>query len=457
MSRSFGSRSLSVARRNSFVACALSTLLVAQFAHSADDKKAAKPATVEDAVKALDLAKFPLMKGASEPNRSVAQLSYNAPSDCKSAFEFQQKALIAQKWTEVPGSTVTDQYASGVFTRDGFVASLSTTPLPDPKQPGLVNITLMLHGNVDLKKLPVPADAKAIYVGPQVAMYATESPLAKTVEATRKQLLAQGWQLYGTAGDVQFFKQNAIRLTASIAAAPAQGGKTSISFSAEQLSADIPAPAETVQLQYSDSTKQILFDTKDTEDNIVAFYRKALDAAGWKATTDNTIKIDWKNVLIFRNAAKDMLTMEMYFVKDEKVLRVTVKHQSAAEVAAIEKRLDEQAAAAKMKKDQEKNAKLPTVKITLPKGATLTEVTKKQLEFTVGAGKAKAAATSIRKALKEAGWKEDVTAAEDMLGEIGFTKDKQEISLSYVDTGIMPAEFTIKGTRVELEKVEAKE
>ena len=208
--------------------------------------------------------------------------------------------------------------------------------------------------------------------------------MAETTDACRKLLVAQGWQPYGKAGDTLFFKQNAIRLTVSIMAAPALGGKTTVSLSSEQLSADLPAPSDTVQLQYADSTKQILFDTKESEDAIVAFYRKSLGSIGWKATTDNTLKIDWKNVLIFRNAAKDMLTLEMYPVKDENVLRVTLKHQSAAEVAAIEKHLDEQAAAAKNKKEMP----LPKVTIALPSGVKLIEQTASRLEFTVVAGRA---------------------------------------------------------------------
>ena len=95
--------------------------------------------------------------------------------------------------------------------------------------------------------------------------------------------------------------------------------------------------------------------------------------------------------------------------------------------------------------------------IALPPGAKLTEETKARLEFTVATGKAKAAAEAIRKALKDAGWKEEVLTADAMIGEITFTKDKQELSLSYVDTGVMPAEFTIKGTRVEVEQADRKE
>jgi hypothetical protein len=427
-------------------------------APATDQKSAPKPATVADALKVLDLTAFPLLEGAKEPsNREVARLSYNAASDCKTAFEFQRKTLIGLKWTELPGSMVTDQYATGTFTRDGFIASVSTAPYRDPKQPGMVNVQIMLHGNVDLAKLPIPADLKPTYGGPQLAMYTTDAPVAKTAEACTRLLVAAGWLPYGKAGDTQFFKQNAVRLTVTVMPAPAQGGKTSVSFSSEQLSADVPAPAETVQLQYSDSTRQVLFDTKQTRDEIVAFYRKTLAGAGWKATTDNTIKIDWKNVLIFRNPAKDMLTLEMYFVEDEKVLRVIADYDSAAEVAALEKRLDEQAAAAKKKRELEENTPLPKLTIALPPGANLIEETKSRLEFTFASGRAKAAAEAIRKGLKDADWKEEIITADAMIGEITFKKDKQELSLSYVDPGIIPAEFTLKATGVELEHADRKE
>jgi hypothetical protein len=201
----------------------------------------------------------------------------------------------------------------------------------------------------------------------------------------------------------------------------------------------------------------VLFDTKQTDDEIVAFYRKTLADAGWKATTENPVNIDWKEVLIFRNAAKDMLTLEMYPVKDENVLRVTADYDSAAEVAALEKRLDEQVAAAKQKKEMEENTPLPKVTIALPTGAKVTDETKNRLEFTVAAGHAKAAAEAIRKGLKDTNWKEEILTADAMVGEITFKKVNQAISLSYVDPGIIPAEFTLKGTGVELGKADPKE
>lgn len=414
-----------------------------------------KPATVADAVKMIDLSKFPLLPGAKEPGmRTVAQLSYLAPSTCQAAFEFQKKSLTALQWKELPGSALTDQYASGAFTREGFVLSVTTVPAGDPTQPMLINVMLTLHGNVDLQKLPLPPGLKSVYVGPQIAMYATEAPVPETVAACRKLLMAAGWQPYGQAGDTSFFKQNGIRLGVSISSAPGQGGKTTISLNSEQLSADIPAPAETVQLQYSDSTKQLLFDTKESQADVIAFYRKSLGASKWEATTENANRIGFKDVLIFRDPLKNLLTLETHQIPDENVLRVTVKYETAAEVAAMEQRMKEQVAAAKKKKEAEKNAPVPKLTLSMPAQAKVKKESKSVWELTVASGQAKAAVAPLRKALIDAGWKEEATVDNGMIGEITFSKDEQQLNLSYVDPGFIPGEITLRATRVELQKQE---
>jgi hypothetical protein len=417
---------------------------------AADKVPAANVGTVADALKELNLLTLPAVKGAEDPvNRTVGSISYNAKADLKTAFEFHQQQLLKAKWSELPGSAVTDQYASGTFSHNGYVASLAASPAGEP---GLVNVSLRLHGNVDLQKLPLPGNLKDVYVGPQIAMYSSEESVEKTVAASHKLLQDKGWIPYGKAGDVQFFRQNAVILTVNISAAPAQMGKTMLSFSAEQISAEIPAPTENVQLQYSDSTKQILFDTKQSEDDIEKFYRETLAEQRWNATTEKPFSIDWKHGLIFLNEAKDMLELEMYEVKDENVLRVTVRHYTKAERDVIEAEL-KKALEAKKNKPM---PKLGTVKIPFPAGAQSTETTEKNLEFTVQTGKGKAAAAAIRKALTDAGWTESVLSADDNLGVIEFKKDELEISLNYVDPGFIPAEITVKGTGVKLEKTKNK-
>src|SRR5215475_6742412 len=87
------------------------------------------PATVEQAAKVLDLATFPLMDGAkSAESRHVANFSYVAPGDPKKALEFHRKAFGAQGWKELPNSTESDESASAMFARDGFVVALSVIP-----------------------------------------------------------------------------------------------------------------------------------------------------------------------------------------------------------------------------------------------------------------------------------------------------------------------------------------
>ena len=134
-----------------FVACALGCLFgcgakkgAAENTTSADAIKT--PATVEQAAKILDLSTFPLMDGAKLlESRQVANLFYLATGDVKTAFEFNRKALLAQGWKELPNSSVTDQSASAMFSRDGFVVYVSVSPHGEP---GSVQVRLQNQGNV---------------------------------------------------------------------------------------------------------------------------------------------------------------------------------------------------------------------------------------------------------------------------------------------------------------------
>ena len=56
------------------------------------------------------------------------------------------------------------------------------------------------------------------------------------------------------------------------------------------------------------SRRNLTFATTN-QDAIVDFYRKTLAAAGWKSTMDKMVDVDEKPTMIFRNPAKDMLTL----------------------------------------------------------------------------------------------------------------------------------------------------
>ena len=430
-------------------------------AENTDSPEAIKtPATVEQAAKVLDLATFPLMDGAkSAESRHVANLSYVAPGDPKKALEFHRKTFVAQGWKELPNSTISDESASAMFARDGFVVSLSVIPF----EANGVSVRLLNLGNVKPGKLPVPPDAKPVYVGEPTAMYSTDAAVPATADACRKLFVAQGWTLYGKAGDSDFFKQNAILATATVSSAPAQGGKSMIQYSNQLISADIPAPPNVEDLRYVDEPPELTFATTN-QDAIVDFYRKTLAAAGWKSTMDKMVDVDEKPTMIFRNPAKEMITLAVPYDYGSGKLGVSVRFQSATELAERDRKMKEMAprlraeAEAKAAKEAKEAAELaeknkpPKVAVTLPAGAKDVKQTNDSIKFTLGKGKAKAAIESLRGQFRDAGWKEEHASMAAMAGTLSFSKEGGgSVTVTYSDTGFMPTEISLSAFRAELE------
>jgi hypothetical protein len=447
-----------------FVACALGCLFGCGAkkgeAESTTSAEAIKtPATVEQAARVLDLSTFPLMDIAKPPeSRQVANLFYLATGDVKTAYEFNRKELVAQGCKELPNTSVTDQSASAMFSHNGFVVYLSVTPTGD----GTQQVRLQNQGNVKPGQLPVPPDTKPVYVGDSTAMYSTEATVPATADACRNVFLAKGWVPYGIAGDSAFFKQNAILVTATVLSPPAQGGKTMIQYSNQLISADIPAPPNVEDFRYVDEPPELTFATAN-QDAIVDFYRKTLATAGWKSTMDKMVDVDEKPTMIFRNPAKDMLTLAASGVLRGKLL-FSVRFQSAAEIAERDRRIKEAApklraaAEAKAAKEAKEAAelaernKVPKVAVTLPADAKDVKETKDSIKFTLGKGKAKGAVESFRTQFREAGWKEDVASMAAMAGTLLFSKEGgQSVNITYSDTGFMPTEVSLSAMRAELE------
>lgn len=438
-----------------FAACVLCFLFgCGSKNQAADDTTSADaiktPATVEQAAKVLDLSTFPLMDGAKPlESPQVANLFYLATGDVKTAFEFNRKALVAQGWKES---------ASGMFSRNGFVVFVSVTPNGD----GNVQVRLLNQGNVKPGKLPVPPNAKPVYVGDSTAMYETEAAVPATVDACRNLFVAQGWVPYGDAGDSAVFKQNANLATVTVSSAPAKGGKTTIQYTNQLISADIPAPPNVEELRYVDEPPELTFTTTN-QDAIVDFYRKTLAGAGWKSTMDKMIDVDGKPTMIFRSPGKDMLTLAATGVLSGKLL-FSVRFQSGAEIAERDRKRKEAApklrAAAEAKAAQEakeaaevaERNKVPKVAVTLPADAKVVKQTNDSIKFTVGKGKAKAAVEFFRKQFRDAGWKEKFASMAGMSGAASFSKeDGQSVTVTYTDTPISPSEVSLSAFRAELE------
>jgi hypothetical protein len=303
----------------------------------ADTPAPALPATVADAQKVLDLSTFPLVPGSEAPQRQVAGMTYNAPGSVTEVFDFYVKQFSSGGWQELPGASRTAVACNASYLKNGFQVALTVY---GAAKPNTASVNLTQLGNLALEKLPVPRGSNVVYAGPAVAMYSTNASPDDTKQSVRELLAAAGWQPYGKAGDVDFYKQNAIRLSANIAAAPGSQGKTAISYSAELMSADLPAPVDVLDLQYSDSTKQLLFDTALDKQAILDFYRPLLAKTGWEPTHDKLLESGFKEFMIFRNPDKDLLEIETWEVDGKR--RVTVEFQTAAEVAEEERRMKEE-------------------------------------------------------------------------------------------------------------------
>ncbi|WP_437221671.1 hypothetical protein SH661x_002423 [Planctomicrobium sp. SH661] len=411
----------------------LASLSCHEFLHAAD----ARPASVAEAAKAIDLTQLPTFTGADpSADKRISSLTYHVGGDVKAVYEFHRKQLTTQGWKELPQASVTDQYASGSFGRNGFTLSLTVIPSGEA---GKVNVSLFNHGNVDLGKLPLPAGTKPLYAGPANAMFVTTTPVAEADKFLKTALEKQGWQPYGDAGDQHFFRQNAVRLSVNVASAPAQAGQTMITYSAEQLSAELPAPADAIGLQYSDSTHQVLFDTDKSEADVIKFYQSALAGAKWKSTLDKTIKIDFHDVMIFRNPAMDLIELHMYPVEGK--LRVEATWKSAAQVAEEERLAKAAIDAKKMKK----GAPSGSISIVLPASAEEVDASGKKIEFKLATGTARKQITKFQEEMKKGGWKVDdrVMELQDQVGTFMLVNGDQQISVTYVDPGFIPAQVTL--------------
>jgi len=395
------------------------------------------------------------MPGAKEPGRRVvASLGYEATGDVKAVFEFQRRSLLERNWKELSEPQIYEQSASGQFGKGGYHVSVSIFPRGEP---GQVSVHLQNHSNLNLRKLPVPPGAKLQYAFPAVASFETAAAVEETTDAVRKLLLDQGWQPYGSAGDLMSFKQNAVHLDARVLAPPAQPGKTVIDYSAVQMSADLPAPVDAEHVQYADQLKQLNMHALGTPDDVAAYYQATLAPIGWKSTTEKPVKDGVESFMIFRNPEKELLNLNMWDLRQEKRVRVTLNHQSAAEVEELDRQVKLAIEERKRKEEAERNKPKPKAAVSLPTGAQDVQASKEEIEFHLATGTSKAAVETIVKQLAADGWKSEDPVGDKTAGQLSLQKDGHSIKILYVDPGFIPAQITISGWGVELERAAEKQ
>ncbi len=309
------------------------------------DETPRDPATVAEAAQLLDLRTLPVMEGAEFRNDRVeiGHLEYEVKTELRKAIDFHHQQLAERGWQTLPGSRLEDEYPMVYLTQHGYVMQLFGSPSYDPekKSQGYCSVGIYNYGNTPFSKLPVPASASPHYGMPGHPSYVTTDDTDATREWCRKSLLEAGWQPYGSAADMLYFKRNAIKLSAWVRSHENQPDKTFIDYSSELMSADLPLPSDVDNSQYVDSMARLTFNCANSQfDELLKFYGDSFGERGWKPTTE-PIKGDRTTSVVYRNVGGDIILLEMEDYNERS--RVSVTQQTTAQLAMEKQRLMDRA------------------------------------------------------------------------------------------------------------------
>ncbi len=469
----------------------------------AQESLAAKAATVEAAAKVLDLRTFALPEGAEMlGEQSVGALSYGTSADPKTAYEFQKKQLSKLGWKELPGAMTDAAYASGMFNKEGYTLSISTSSSGQPEKERATFVFLINFGNVSLKSLPVIKGATSTFINEATAVYSIDMKVQDAADKTLKLLLDAGWQPYGyndVSPELKQFqvKKNAIQISVMVNVAPAQGNKTAVMYGSSLLAADIPAPSNATQLNFTGQQKTLRFESPDDFAAVVGFYEKTLPVQGWKPSGPKMVvgEGDFGRPVgsrVFTNAAGDVIDVSLE--KSDDKTSTVVKHLSKQEIETAQKKLVEdqkkllaenEAAEEEMEKSDDSEPDVDAlanaliaealggktkksggrmkaaaeasdaVQIKVPEGTKVNRTSDNVLQIKVGAGKGMKTAEFIQGHLAADGWEAEGDDLEKDSGNLDFKKDNQSITLTYVDTGFTDVMMMLIGIGTELDSSEA--
>jgi len=274
-----------------------------------------EPATLAEAARAIDFKSLPRLDEAEVAAEEIGELRYIAPATVAEALDFYTTELTRLDWQEVADSeSSNEEYAQAAFTKNDYYLSLSINKSYSGQE-GFIDVTLLNHGNVDVRALPKYADAESLPGGDNqmTAIYFTPAKVAEAADFTRTELTSLGWQeyvqpntAYAEIPDSQTltFKQNATALTAYITVAPAQEGKTSVQYSVVLLNSDLPVMADVEKIELDDTEPYLGYTTPADFAAVTDFYRQEMSARGWEEIADIGVETPEQVALFFTDEAQ---------------------------------------------------------------------------------------------------------------------------------------------------------
>lgn len=159
------------------------------------------PATVAEATKIIDLRRFPKLPGAEVIQARTALVSYRTIGELTEAGEFYRQKLAGEGWAvekeSLPGLDPESHTQLG-FLKAGFY--MRVLVLKEDKQGKAdkngkyLHVIVTHYGNVDVRQLPRPDNAKLVHGFHGILIFTTSGTVAETAESCRKQIIALGWK-----------------------------------------------------------------------------------------------------------------------------------------------------------------------------------------------------------------------------------------------------------------------
>jgi hypothetical protein len=319
-----------------------------------------EPATLPQVLKIVDFRQLPKPEKTIMKIVSPTQLFYSVPGTLSDTAGSCKKQLKDMDWIEdsvkIPGLDPARYVFSG-FDKAGFHVALTVSK---STKGGWIDVSFTNLGNVDPRRLPRPADARASFDYWHYVSYATASKPQEVIELCRKELIDKGWKEYAVASakfhakEGRFltgFVNNAMDLSVNAKAEPA--GKTVVEY--RMSIRDKPSPGQTAAMppaaKFSEGMKAIdlrrfprLADADDARGSsaglyyqapgdvpkAVAFYRDKLKAEGWAEEPANTV--DEIKDLATTRFDKNGFHLELEINKGDKPDRVTIHLQNQGNI-----------------------------------------------------------------------------------------------------------------------------
>lgn len=143
---------------------------------------------------------------------------------------------------------------------------------------------------LDTSTLARVVGATETYASPATTIFTSSDTVPATAAAAAKLLAADGWLVYedpfSSRAEIPNQRQMTLKkgrqgLSVLVTLAPAQGNRTSVSYTANPIADDLPFPADATEIRYAPDRPHLALVTATPLDASLAFFRDEMAARGW--------------------------------------------------------------------------------------------------------------------------------------------------------------------------------